>query len=71
MKPADVKAITYINFGKGNKDKDPEFTVGDHVSIAKYKNVFAKCYTSNWSEEVFVVKKVKSTAPWTQDIRYQ
>ena len=47
MKPADVKAITYINFGKGNKDKDPEFTVGDHVSIAKYKNVFAKCYTSN------------------------
>ena len=33
--------------------KDPKFEVGDHVRVSKYKNIFAKCYTPNWSEEVF------------------
>ena len=45
--------------------KDPKFKVGDHVRISKYKNIFAKGYMPNWSEEVFVVKKVKNTVPWT------
>ena len=27
--------------------------------------MFAKGYTLNWSEEVFVIKKVKNTVPWT------
>ena len=31
----------------------------------KIQNIFAKGYTPNWSEEVFVIKKVKNTAPWT------
>ena len=35
------------------------------VRIPKYKNIFAKVYTPNWSEEVFVVKKVKNIVPWT------
>ena len=39
--------------------------VGDHVRISKYKNIFAKGYMPNWSEEVFVIKKVKNTVPWT------
>ena len=39
--------------------------VGDHVRIPKYKNIFPKWYTPNWSEEVFVIKKVKNTVPWT------
>ena len=47
-----------------SNDKDPKFQVGDHVRISKYKYIFAKVCTPNWSEEVFVVKKVKSTAPW-------
>ena len=38
--------------------KDPKFEVGDHVRISKYKNIFAKCYTANWSEEVFLTKNV-------------
>ena len=46
-------------------DKDPKFKVGDHVRISKYKNIFAKGYMPNWSEEVFVIEKVKSTVPWT------
>ena len=57
MKPIDVKGNTYINFGKEIKDNDPKLKVGDHVRISKYKNIFAKDYTSNWSEEVFVIKK--------------
>ena len=47
MKPIDVKDNTYINI-----DKDPKFKVGDHVRISKYKNIFAKGYTPNWSEVV-------------------
>ena len=38
--------------------------VGDHVRISKYKNIFAKGYTPNWSE-VFVINKIKNTVPWT------
>ena len=65
MKPIDVKDNTYIITDKEINDKDPKFKVGDHLRIAKYKNIFAKGYTSNWSEEVFAIKKVKNTVPWT------
>ena len=56
MKPIDVKDNLYINIGKEFNDKDPKFKVGDHVRISKYKNIFAKGYTPNWSEEIFVIK---------------
>ena len=65
MKPVDVKDNTYIDFEKEVNDKDPKFKVGDHVRISKYKNIFAKGYTPNQSEDVFVMKKVKNTVPWT------
>ena len=65
MKPIDIKDNTYINTDKDTSDKDPKFKVGDRVRISKYKNIFAKDYTPNWSEEVFVIRKVKNTVPWT------
>ena len=65
MKPTDVKDNTYIDFKKEFNDKDPKFKVGDHVRISKYKNIFAKEYTPNWSEEVFVISKIKNAVPWT------
>ena len=65
MKPADVKDKAYKKCGEEVHDKDPRFKVGDHVRISKYKNIFAKGYTPNWSEEVFVIKEVKNTVPWT------
>ena len=65
MKPLDVKDNTYIDFKKEIDNKDPKFKVGDHVRISKYKNIFAKGYMPNWSEGVFVIKKVKNTVPWT------
>ena len=61
MKPIDVEDNTYINTDKETDDKNPKFKVGDHVRISKYKNIFAKDYTPNWSEEIFVIKKVKNT----------
>ena len=64
MKPVDVKDNTYIDSKKEVNDKDPKFKVGDHVRISTYKNIFAKVYTPNWSEEAFVIKEVKNTVPW-------
>ena len=68
MKPFDVKNNTYINTDKKINNKDPKFKVGDRVRISKYKNVFAKGYVPYWSEEVFVVNKIKNTVPWTYEI---
>ena len=56
MKPIDVKDNTYIDFGKKGNDNDPKFKVGDHVRISKCKNIFAKGYTPNWTEDVLVIK---------------
>ena len=65
MKSIGVKDKTYININKEVNDKDPKFKVGDHVRISTYKNIFAKDYTQNWSEEIFVIKRIKNTVPWT------
>ena len=54
-----------LNSSKEINDKNPKFKVVDNVRISKHKNVFAKGYTPNWSEEVFVIKKVKNALPWT------
>ena len=63
MTPIHVKSTSYTDLNVENKEKDPKFTVDDHVRISKYKNIFAQCYTPNWSEEVFIVKKVKNIKP--------
>ena len=60
-----LKNNTYIDSIKEVDDKDPKFKVGDRVRISKYKNIFAKGYTPNWPEEVFVIKEVKNAVPWT------
>ena len=59
VKPIDVKDNTYINIDEEVNDKNPKFKVGDHVKISKYKNIFAKCYIPNWSEEIFVIENLK------------
>ena len=56
MKPKDVTDDSFVFSEESNK-KDPKFKIGDHVRISKYKNIFAKGYTPNWSEEIFFVKK--------------
>ena len=65
MKPVDVKSGIYIDSSKEINNKDPKFKIGDIVRISKHKNIFARGYVPNWSAEVFVIKKVKNTVPWT------
>ena len=65
MKPTDVGDDSFAKYNEESNEKDPKFKVGDHVRISKYKNIFAKGYAPNWSEETFVVKKIKNTVPWT------
>ena len=66
MKRADVKSSTYIDPSNGINDEDPKFKIDDIVRISKYKNIFAKGYVPNWSEEVFAItKKKKHTVLWT------
>ena len=65
IKPKDVTDDSFVEYSEETNNKSPEFKVGDNVRISKYKNVFAKGYTPNWSEEVFVVNKVQNTVPWT------
>ena len=60
IKPIDVKDNTYIDFGNEVNDNDPEFKVGGHVRISKHKNIFAKSYTPNGSEEILLLKKLKT-----------
>ena len=63
MMPVDVIDDTYIDSIKEAYDKDLKFEVGDHVRTSKYKNIFAKDYPPNWSEEVFVIGENKNTVP--------
>ena len=65
MKPIDVTSDSHAEYNEDSNKKDPKFKVGDHVRISKYKNIFPKGYATDWSEEVFVVSKIKSTVPWT------
>ena len=64
MNPVGVKSRTYIDIGIENNDKKSKFKVGDYVRISNQKNIFAKGYTPNQSEEVFVIKKVKNIVRW-------
>ena len=65
MKPIDVTGDSYAEYNEDFNKKDPKFKVGDHVKISKYKNIFAKGYAPNWTEEVLVVSVIKNTVPWT------
>ena len=65
MTPIDVTSDSYAEYNENSNKKDPKFKVGHHVRISKYKNIFAKGYIPNWSEEVFVVSKIKNAVPWT------
>ena len=64
MKLINVKNDTFAEHNEESNEKDPKFKVGDHVKISKYKNIFAKGYAPNWSEEIFVVKKIKNTVQY-------
>ena len=65
MKAVHVNSNTYVESSKEINNNNPKFIVGDDPAISKYENIFAKGYTPNWSEEIFVIKKDKNTVPRT------
>ena len=69
MKPVDVKTSLYINSSKEINEKDPKLKVDDISRKSKYKNIFVKGFVPNWFEEVFVIKNLKHTVPWTYVVR--
>ena len=65
MKPTDVTSDSYAQYNEDSNEKKTKFKVGDRVKISKCKSIFAKGYTPNWSEEVFVINKIKKTVAWS------
>ena len=65
MKPIDITSDSYTEYNENSNETKPKFKVDDHVRISKYQIIFTKWYTKNWSEEVFVVSKIKDTVPST------
>ena len=68
MKPSDVGDNKRVYIDEHN-EKDSRFKVGDRVRISKFKNIFAKGYTPNWSTEIFIVNKINDTVPYTYNIK--
>ena len=68
MKPIDVKDNKRVYIDEYN-EKSARFNVGDRVRISKFKNIFAKGYTPNWSREIFIVKKINDTVHYTYNIK--
>ena len=69
MKPKDVKNDNKRVYIDEHNKKDSRFNVGDRVRISKFKNIFTKGYTPNWSKEVFLVNKINDTVPWTYSLK--
>ena len=70
MKTIDAKLKTYLDFGIGNNDTNPNIEVDDHVKILKYKNIFAKFYTPDQSKKDFFINKFKVLCTWMYTIKH-
>ena len=68
MKPIDVRDNKRVYIDEHN-EKLSRFKVGDRVRISKFKNIFAKGYTPNWSKEIFIVDKINDTVPYTYNLK--
>ena len=78
MEPKDVKSDTTkssaiarnnrVYIDQHNK-KSAGYNVGDRVRISKFKNIFAKGYTPNWSREIFIINKINDTVPYTYNLK--
>ena len=59
MKPIDITDDSFAEYSEEFNKKGPKFKAGYHVRISRYKNIFAKGYVPNWSEEVLLLIKLK------------
>ena len=67
MKPKDVGDNKRVYIDE-HIEKDSRCKIGDSVRISKFKNIFAKGYTPNWSREIFIVNKINDTVPYTYNL---
>ena len=63
MKPIDITSDSFVEYNKDSNKNDAKYKVGNRDRISKYKNIFDKGYTPNWSKEVSIIRKIKNTAP--------
>ena len=68
MKPKDVKNNKRVYIDEHN-EKYSRFKVGDKARISKFKNIFAKGNTPNWSKEILIVDKINDTVPYTYNLK--
>ena len=69
MKPIDVGDNNKRVYIDEHNEKDSRFKVGDRVRISKFKNIFAKGYTPNWSSEIFIADKINDAVPYTYNLK--
>ena len=69
MKPKDVKDGNKRVYIDEHNEKSARSNVGDRVRISKFKNIFAKGYTPNWSREIFIIDKINDTVPYTYNLK--
>ena len=69
MKPKDVKDNNKRVYIDEHNEKDSRFKVGDRVRISKFKSIFAKGYTPNWSKEIFIVDKTNDTVSYMYNLK--
>ena len=65
MKPIDVASDSYADYNEDSNKKILSLKLVIVLEFQNIKKIFAKRYVPNWSEEVFVVSKIKNTASWT------
>ena len=69
MKPKNVKDDNNRIYIDEHNKKSARYNVGDRVRISKFKNIFAKGYTPNWSREIFIINKINDTVPYTYNLK--
>ena len=68
MKSKDVGDNKRVYIDEHN-EKYRRLKIGDRVRISKFKNIFAKGYTPNWSREMFIANKITDTVPYTYNLK--
>lgn len=79
MKPKEVtskdeKRLLRSVYRQTKRVGRSRFNVGDQVRVSKYKHLFEKGYTPNWTTETFTIVRKQATNPRTyllEDIRGQ
>ena len=66
MKPVDASKKSNENIVRKNYNFEiitnkKKFKIGDKVRISLLKNTFEKGYTSNWSEQIYIIDDIKSS----------